>query len=144
MDTSLIAVHLLMQPKDLTSTIPLACHPAISNTIHDLARSSSCTLHELSIQKDHLHVLLTISDEQRGAFFISSSVFSLTEILTEHGVPQGMSDQIHVTLLPPWHVDILASFLRDQDRYHKTHSVDEEIRQVFQPQEPEMGIGSVS
>ena len=144
MDTSLIAVHLLMQPKDPTAVIPTTAHPAITSAIKDLATSSACTLHEMSLQKDHLHILLTISDEKRGAFFISSSVLSLSEILLDHGASHGMSDHIHVTLLPPWHVDILASFLRDQDRYHKTHSVEEEISQVFQPQEPGIEISSVS
>ena len=42
-------------------------------------------------------------------------------------------DGVHVTLLPPWHLEIMASFVRDQDRYHQTRTLEDELDEVFRP-----------
>lgn len=82
---------------------------------------------ELAIREDHIHLLCNCDDESAAAEFIAGSM----EACEKRGLE--CSDRVHVTLLPPWHLEILASFLRDQDRYHETRTVEQEIDEIFRP-----------
>jgi hypothetical protein len=71
---------------------------------------------------------------------VSEFVAVLLDRMSGAVTDSGMADHrfqwdeaVHVTLLPPWHVEILASFVRDQDRYHATRSLEDELNEVFRP-----------
>ena len=62
----------------------------------------------------------------------------VVNLLIAHGADIHMrtfewDDAVHVTLLPPWHLEIMASFVRDQERYHETRSLEDELDEVFRP-----------
>ena len=119
--------------------IPSASGGAILERVNCSGQKTSCVVHEVAIQEDHIHVLATVPNEHAGARFISKVVDDVRTASREADSAFDLCEQLHVTLLPPWHVSILASFLRDQDRYHKDHSVDDEIVQIFQPNTPVSG-----
>lgn len=86
---------------------------------------------------DHWHFLLKCNANTNVADLIQRIV----HVTKQHqfGLANNdflWSDEVHVTLLPPWHVEIMASFVRDQDRFHQRFTFEEELDIVFRPNAP--------
>lgn len=133
MEARSLGVHLLLVPKDNTKHISQLSHNDINNSVEESAESHRCSVHGVSVQKDHIHVLVHVADEKAAAAFVASMLLSVTEAVSNRDPLFELSESLHVTLLPPWHLEILSSFLRDQERYHATHSVQDEINEIFRP-----------
>lgn len=82
-----------------------------------------------AVLDDHAHILVTCDSEVNASDAIERIMDGIEAIT---GVaPQ---EDIHVTLLPPWHVQILAAFVREQRNYHgKGISLEEELDTIFRP-----------
>jgi hypothetical protein len=83
-----------------------------------------------------MHILLSIEGAQGLHELIDALVANLQQVVAaSHASTAGFTWDagIHVTLLPPWHIEIMASFVRDQDLYHTNRTLEEELDQVFRP-----------
>ncbi len=132
-----IGIHIVLRPTTTSPPIPISESHRIEAKILNTALICQCTLKAFFAMPDHLHILIEASDEQTVAEFIPE-LAQVTEREIRSCGPNVSLDHfawnsnIHVTLLPPWHIEILASFVRDQERYHKTRDVEQELREVFQ------------
>lgn len=113
--------------------IPRIARRDIVDVITTAATRNSCVLRESSIREDHVHILVESNDERTVEQFITSSLTGIDSVIGAHHPACSLSSTVHITLLPPWHLDIMASFLRDQERYHQEHTVEEEINEIFRP-----------
>lgn len=128
-----VGVHLLFTAESATTLIPDQQEPHMRSAIERAAALCSCRVRECAIRPDHVHVLLEVRDEDEAAPVIHA-IHDETSSLLQGAHPEfTWSDQVHVTLMPPWHVELFASFLRDQDRYHEKHTVQEELDQILCP-----------
>lgn len=107
-----------------------------------LARVRQCatmfrfTLAAFETLGDHMHVLLNATGDEGITTLITSVMDETRNAIRQHGGPyRGFEweESVHVTLLPPWHLPLLASFVRDQQRYHEDHTLEEELNEVFRP-----------
>ncbi|MFN5377394.1 MAG: hypothetical protein ACK5BQ_01350 [Ignavibacteria bacterium] len=92
--------------------------------------------HASSLQHDHLHILMSVAGIEGLHRLIDSLVVDLQQVIaqSEPALANFAWEQgVHVTLLPPWHVEIMASFVRDQHRYHESHTLEQELDEVFRP-----------
>ena len=92
--------------------------------------------HASSLHGDHLHILFSIAGIEGLHKLIDTLVVDLQQAIaqSEPSLASFTWEQgVHVTLLPPWHIEIMASFVRDQHRYHETHTLDQELDEVFRP-----------
>ena len=133
MDVRSIGIHLILLPTAASMRIPRLTRAEILNVLTAASGAHDCRLMETAIREDHVHVLLSADDEGAVAEFIARSMEDITNVVRTCHPTFSLSDRVHVTLLPPWHLEILASFLRDQDRYHEYRTVQEEINEIFRP-----------
>lgn len=97
---------------------------------------SGCTFKTLHVCADHMHVLFVSKDEQSVNTFLPAFAERARQFISNADselVSFEWHERLHVTLLPPWHVEILASFVRDQDNFHRTRTLQEELDEVFLP-----------
>jgi REP element-mobilizing transposase RayT len=135
MNTALAGMHLILVPAK-GFTLPAT----ISNSLTAIAKHTisarNGTLHASNVQPDHMHILLSIEGAQGLHELIDALVANLQQVVAaSHASTAGFTWDagIHVTLLPPWHIEIMASFVRDQDLYHTNRTLEEELDQVFRP-----------
>lgn len=126
-----VGVHLLFKVDH--EPLPSSLREALRESVTQSASLCSCRLRECAILEDHMHVLLEIRDEDEAAPVIHAIHDATTAAAQEQLQGFSWDDQVHVTLMPPWHVELFASFLRDQDRYHAVHTVQEELDQILSP-----------
>ncbi len=131
----IFGLHLIIIP-GRTGRLPVSAVRELSTTTEHTARMFRFGFRAFHLREDHAHVLVTASAEDNIPAFINTLLERLRdEIMTLGGPFRGFSwdDAVHVTLLPPWHVEILASFVRDQDHYHESRSLEQELDEVFRP-----------
>lgn len=133
MDVRTIGIHLILLPTAPSMRIPRMARTEIQSVLTAAASAHACRLKEQALREDHVHVLLSADDEGAVAEFIARCMEDITNVVRTYHPSFDLSDRVHVTLLPPWHLEILASFLRDQDRYHEFRTVQEEIDEIFRP-----------
>lgn len=133
MDARTIGIHLILMPSGATMRIPRVARREILDIITASASAHQCRYKESSIRDDHTHVLIEAEHEGTVAEFIARCMDDITNLVRSYQPGFALSDRVHVTLLPPWHLEIMASFLRDQDRYHEFRTVHEEIDEIFRP-----------
>ena len=133
MEVNSLGVHLLLVPNDPAMYISQLSHADITAAVKTSANTHKCKLHGLCVRRDHIHVLIQAADENEAAKFVASLIREVGVAAKIRDPLFELSDGLHVTLLPPWHIDILNSFLRDQDHYHERHTVKDEIEQIFRP-----------
>ncbi|MBU3741906.1 MAG: hypothetical protein FGM24_06425 [Candidatus Kapabacteria bacterium] len=132
--TEELGVHLLLTPALSAGSIPLGAAEALEKLACDMARLSGCTCKAVNVREDHMHVLLRCAADETIGHFIDAFVpKSLETIRSISGRTRSFDfdDRIHVTLLPPWNIDLFAAFVRDQDFYHSTHTLHQELEQIF-------------
>lgn len=121
---NVVGIHMIFLPEG--SWIPFK--PTVfREAVQSAAEDHNVEVREAAYRVDHMHLLIKADDEGAVAEFISQFM----QLVEEQGY--SMSDKVHVTLLPPWHIEILSSFIRDQDRYHETRTVEDEIDEIFRP-----------
>lgn len=128
-----IGLHLMFLPAMGSMRIPRLAKRDIMDTVLEAAMQTSCTYKECCAREDHVHVLVEALDEQTVSDFIHLCMEGIITVVASYYPHFTLSDKVHVTLLPPWHLEIMASFLRDQDRFHETRTVDQEISEIFLP-----------
>lgn len=127
-----VGVHLLFKAEH--ALIPSALMTDLRSSVQRSASLCSCHLRECAILPDHMHVLLEVRDEDEAAPVIHAIHDGTTAVLQDSATLFAWDDQVHVTLMPPWHVELFASFLRDQERYHTERTVQEELDQILCPE----------
>ncbi len=132
-----IGLHLLFLPATSAMRIPRLARREIMDVVLQAATETSCIYMESCVREDHVHILVEATREEAVARFIHTCMEGIIGVVSSYYPSFTLSDGVHVTLLPAWHLEIMASFLRDQDRYHEFRTVNQEIREVFQPQELE-------
>lgn len=82
-----------------------------------------------------MHVLFVSGDEQAVNTFLPAFADKSAALIGAEHKSRTFEwhERLHVTLLPPWHVEILASFVRDQDNFHKTRTLQQELDEIFLP-----------
>lgn len=128
-------LHLILLPA-LACRIPAHMQSALSTTTTTVCAEFSCRCVAVHAREDHLHVLVSATTERDMTSFVHALLDALSRTVMECGGPFrrfAWDPAVHVTLLPPWHVEILASFVRDQDRYHEHRSLEQELDEVFRP-----------
>ena len=131
MEQPSLGMHLLLVPDGESIHLPRIVRPEIISCINLTGSMCEVKVRERSVREDHIHVLVEIFNEEQAARFIAQLVERISETVEEYQPTFSISDQIHVTLLPSHHLEILTSYLLDQDRIHGVYSVQEEIELVF-------------
>lgn len=128
-----IGLHILIQPMRRGDQFPDDQHAAIIDAAHQAAIMHGCPMQEMHVLQDHIHVLVLANVETQASDFIHALMDGITGVMQRTEADFQLSEDVHVTLLPPWHIEILASFIRDQERFHRTRSVEDELDLVFRP-----------
>ncbi|MEN9795447.1 MAG: hypothetical protein RLZZ150_424 [Bacteroidota bacterium] len=134
-------LHLILLPA-FACRIPAHAHSSLSDATQRICSQYGCRSVAIHAREDHLHVLVSAADERDMTRFVHALLDALRRTVVACGGPfRGFTwdPAVHVTLLPPWHIEILASFVRDQDRYHEHRTLEQELDDVFRPNalEPE-------
>lgn len=128
-------LHLILLPA-AACRIPAHLQSALTDTTTMICGEYACRNVALHAREDHMHILISARSERDITSFVHALLDALRTTVTECGGPFrrfAWDEAVHVTLLPPWHVEILASFVRDQDRYHEQRSLEQELDEVFRP-----------
>jgi hypothetical protein len=128
-------IHLILVPKTPHLLSKSIADTAIRTIEHTLAQRRA-SYHACNVQPDHMHVLLSAGEIPGIEHVIDSLVADLRyAIASSQESMTGFTwdPGVHVTLLPPWHIQIMASFVRDQDRYHRERTFEQELDEVFRP-----------
>jgi REP element-mobilizing transposase RayT len=132
-----LGLHLILIPRK-GSFLPTSAHDALARTVEHTTERHRLRCSAVHVREDHLHILLGLTDEADIADVIGSILADLRREMRSQGADMRMrtfewDDAVHVTLLPPWHLEIMASFVRDQERYHETRTLEDELDEVFRP-----------
>jgi hypothetical protein len=133
MRTPSIGIHVMMLPASSNLHISSETVDSIKSAISTACLMNQCIHHETYVGHDHIHFLIEAPNEERAVHFVQEALASIIDSIRAIQPEFEFDDGIHVTLLPPWHIDILSSFVRDQPRYHLKKSVQDELEQVFNP-----------
>ncbi len=128
-----IGLHILIQPMRRGDQFPEDHHASIIDAAHQAAIMYECPMQEMQVLRDHIHVLVLANVETQASDFIHALMDGIGGVMQRSEPDFQLSEDVHVTLLPPWHIEILASFIRDQERFHRTRSVEDELDLVFRP-----------
>lgn len=131
-----VGIHVILMPSSDLFALPLDSEVQLTRIAEETAAMSGCTFKTLHVSVDHMHVLFVSKDEQSVNTFLPAFAERARQYLcTADARLQTFewNERLHVTILPPWHVEILASFVRDQDNFHRTRSLQEELEEVFLP-----------
>ncbi len=128
-----VGIHLLILSNKKMHPLPTRSSVKMQGVLERECLRNHCTLHAMHVQKDHVHVLIEAHSEQSAAVIVPEVVDQVQRILRKFDPKAHVSDEVHITLLPPWHLDVVAAFVRDQDNYHRKNSVQDELRNVFLP-----------
>lgn len=130
-----IGLHLIIMP-EASARIPTSAQAQLTAAIEHAARLVHFGVKACNVQADHAHILVSATTEDDVPAFINTVLDATHEVIIAQGGPYRSftwSPAVHVTLLPPWHIEILASFVRDQDHYHETRTLEDELNEVFRP-----------
>lgn len=133
MHTQSIGIHVMMLQATSNLHISLETVDPIKSTISTTCLMNRCIHHETYVGHDHIHFLIEAPNEEKAVQFVQEALASIIDSIRVIQPEFEFDDGVHVTLLPPWHIDILASFVRDQPRYHLMKTVQDELEQVFKP-----------
>lgn len=134
-----IGIHVIAIPGENQVLDVEAVGREIEHLAHTTAVIAGCTCAAVHVRPDHVHVLISADMEESVGTFIPKFLDVTSQYIRSEQEKRGQEDEfswddgVHVTLLPPWHLEILASFVRDQDRFHERKSLQEEIDEVFMP-----------
>ncbi|MCX6141341.1 MAG: hypothetical protein NTX15_11040 [Candidatus Kapabacteria bacterium] len=134
-DSESFGLHLIILPAP-SGRIPTSAADELSSTAEHVAMMFQFEFKASYFQEDHAHLLVTATAKDDVPGFIGALLDELRSVIVACGGPFRRftwDEAVHVTLLPPWHVEILASFVRDQDRYHQTRTLEQELDEVFRP-----------
>lgn len=130
-----IGLHLILVPA--TDMIASPAINALGSKFDKIAAEYNCVAVADYAREDHWHFLFKCAAHTDIANLIQSILDESKQYQRGQGNNDFMwSDEVHVTLLPPWHVEIMASFVRDQDRFHQRFTFEEELDMVFRPNAP--------
>lgn len=127
-----IGIHLLLLPSP-DHLIPTGAHALLEQAIHKECKKQRQTLYALHIHRDHVHVLVEDSTDNDAGVAITAILRASRKALQVYDSSLDFDDNVHVTLLPPWHLEIMSSFVRDQEAFHRRFTIAEEIEKVFLP-----------
>lgn len=128
-------LHLILMPA-LSCRIPVHMQDTLADATRRVCSEFTCRSVAIHAREDHLHVLVSATTERDVTSFVNALIEELHDVVVACGGPFRKftwDPAVHVTLLPPWHIEILASFVRDQDRYHEKRSLEDELDEVFRP-----------
>jgi REP element-mobilizing transposase RayT len=136
MNSLRIGLHFVLTPHTSSTELPLQLAGDFTEILQRVGKRWSCYLREVSVLPDHLHVLIATEEDDLVERYLHDMLDALRNCVRnacEELANFEWSDAVHVTMLPPWHIDILSSFIRDQSHYHKTHTLQQELNEVFLP-----------
>ncbi len=131
-----IGIHFMLMPSPQCGSFPTDLQPLLEELANDICGKCSCAFRALTVLDDHLHIMLASSDEDVVQAFFSTFMDRGLDLIRGTGEPCknfDWDDKVHVTLVPPWHVDIMTAFVRDQAYYHRSHTFSQEIDEIFMP-----------
>lgn len=131
-----VGIHVILMPSSDVFALPLDSQLQLARIAEETAAMSGCTFKTLHVSTDHMHILFVSMDEQSVNTFLPAFAERAREYICLSDAKLRTfewNERLHVTLLPPWHVEILASFVRDQDNFHRTRTLQEELEEVFLP-----------
>lgn len=130
-----LGLHLILIPRQGT-LIPIELHELLVGTAMSTVENHHLRCSAVHAREDHVHILIGMPKEADISDVITALLGDLKRELRGQGAHLSSfewDDAVHVTLLPPWHMEIMASFVRDQDRFHQTRTLEEELDEVFRP-----------
>jgi len=133
MQSHSIGIHLMLLPAQANMLISFEAVDYIKSSLSSACLMNKCIMHESYIAHDHVHVLVEAQDEDGVVKFIPNAIEAMSAAITDLVPDFKFDNGVHVTILPPWHIEILSAFLRDQERYHINKTVQQELDEVFKP-----------
>ncbi len=143
MQAETVGVHLLLLTEPSTIAIPGSARVLLTQGIQRSVKEAKGELYATHVHSDHIHVLMACKTDDVATDAIERILHTSAETLELVEPLLTLQTEVHVTLLPPWHLEILASFIRDQTEFHKRFTVHEELEHVFLPNMQGTAAGSV-
>jgi len=129
-----MGIHFMLMPSIQSHTFPASIQPLLQTLASDISRMCNCSFRALYVLDDHLHIMLASSDEDVVQTFFTTFMDQGQDLIRGIGGTYRefeWDDRVHVTLVPPWHVDLMTAFVRDQEYYHRNHTFRQEIDEIF-------------
>jgi REP element-mobilizing transposase RayT len=126
-----LGVHLIYLPQGDHQTFPQSCGVLFDHAVRKVCKHVGCKLYELFLRPDHLHILLLAWDEVQASQVVGQIHSALGESARSFQPTLTLDDSIHITLIPPWHMEVMAAFVRDQNRFHRRFSFQQEVETIF-------------
>jgi len=114
--------------------LPQQAAQELLDIITSSIRPHAVTLHAFYVGSDHMHVLVEANDEEGAMHSIPMLIDMTVEVIRKYLGHSFKWDQgVHVTLLPPWHIQVLKAFVEAQEKFHETKTLQEELNEIFRP-----------
>ncbi|KAB2893952.1 MAG: hypothetical protein D8M52_06480 [Chlorobi bacterium] len=130
---SSVGIHLLILSEQTSASFPVQSAEMVHSELRRCCVRRNSVLHASHVLADHMHVLIETEAEDQASEIIADIVATIQKTFRITSRNIVFQDGIHVTLLPPWHLDILSAFVENQDSYHVKYTVSEELERVFLP-----------
>jgi len=130
-----IGLHIILTPGPSFALLPDDRVNSVLAATRIAAQRADCSFKAAHAEPDHVHVLVIAVDEQRASSFFDELVEHTTSAVRNGTQYESFAwnERVHLTLLLPWHIEVFASFVRDQSLYHRTHTFEQELEEVFLP-----------
>lgn len=129
-----LGVHLLLTPALSAGSIPRGVAESLERLAHDVAMLCGGSCRAVHVRDDHMHVLLRCAADESVGRFLDAFLPKALDTIRSMGARMKSFDfdeSVHITLLPPWNIDLFTAFVRDQEFYHSTHSLYQELEEIF-------------
>lgn len=129
-------IHLIFIPTAQSGPLSATMQESLERLARETAADHDCTIKALHVCRDHMHVLILSTEPSTMEDFFPVFFEASQNTIRNHARSYkrfAWSEGVHVTLMPAWHVEMMASFVRDQDRYHEHRTLEQELEEIFQP-----------
>jgi hypothetical protein len=129
-----LGVHLLLTPALSSGSFPAGAANILERLAHDIAMICGSSCRAVHVRDDHMHVLLRCTADESVGRFVEAFIPKAIDTIRSMGARMRSFDfdeSVHITLLPPWNIDLFTAFVRDQEFYHSTHTLYQELEEIF-------------
>jgi REP element-mobilizing transposase RayT len=145
------AIHLVLVPE---YEIMDYHAPIIEKKLYQITDRYNIDLIEISIMKDHIHLLITMpnGDDKINFSILNRKAFESFLLEFNDSVADSIENifgdkfkwknGVHVMILPASHIKILSSYIRDQENVHSVMSLEEELGEIFEKNMDDSGDDS--
>lgn len=129
-DIKSVGVHIVILAAD-GNVLDKGMQDAFDNTLRSVAEEADVILHATSLMDDHCHILISADAEDNFLLFLHTSVQRTAELFGQTEDKTIWNENLHISLGTRNKVEILGSYVRDQEYIHSKYTVAEELFEIF-------------